>query len=202
MRGILYAFLLQIIFISSSFTQQRPSVSIKIVLGEHPDSSEINWGILASKFLTDVLTDQSAFIIIDGKKLSDVSREDISLGQRTGAFLDTSLINQSKSLGIEYLLLLYIQTSVGKIYAKNKFDHLWCKTSYVVQIVNITTSKVVDAENFYGTVGMGFIESHPITSESTIVIEALKEGAKKSNNLDRPRISLQSFIKAAILNTK
>lgn len=188
-KTILITLLLAIQF---SGIAQKTTVAIKTlrtVANARYNNNEISAGqAKVEDFVTDKFVNTKRFDIVDRASLGELQSE--KQLQRTEDFIDGKVIEQSKTLGADYLVGIYIST----LDILKNDSYFGCKMAFTIRVMDISTSQVVATETFTGSAGTGLISF--IATADAAVEKALAGVSAKMDDF----ISSNFAIKASIAN--
>ena len=202
------AFLIIISLLSLKVSAQKTTVAIQKLRTisspnnrgynsrQQTESAAQNGEAKIEDFVTAEFVNTKRFNIVDRASL-DALKSEKEL-QKTEDFIDSKVIAQSKTLGAEYLIGIYIASI--DVQGKNSYSKYGnsvtysCNMSFSVKIIDIATSQIIASETFQSNAGNG-VMNFTKTAENAID-KCLKNISSKFDDF----INNNFPIKASIAN--
>lgn len=105
-------------------------------------------------FVTNKFVNTKKFDIVDRASLTDLKSEKEL--QKSEDFIDGKVIEQSKTLGADYLVGIYISTLDITKDGTTSFTY-GCKMTFSLKILDIASSQIITTATFTSSAGQGFL---------------------------------------------
>lgn len=105
-------------------------------------------------FVTNKFVSTKKFDILDRASLSDLKSEKEL--QKSEDFIDGKVIEQSKTLGADYLVGIYI-SSLDLTQSGTTSYTYGCKMTFSIKVLDIASSQIIATETFSSTAGQGLL---------------------------------------------
>lgn len=105
-------------------------------------------------FVTNKFVNTKKFDILDRASLNDLKSEKEL--QKSEDFIDGKVIEQSKTLGADYLVGIYISTLDLTKSGTTSYTY-GCKMTFSLKVLDIATSQIITTETFSSSAGQGLL---------------------------------------------
>lgn len=176
-------FLLLATLILGTFTfGQKTTVAVRIL--RTVSQSDHDYALTSSEvkvedYVTNKFVSTKKFDIVDRASLHDLKAE--KQLQKSEDFIDGKVVEQSKTIGADYLVGIYISTLDVGTTSSGSYG---CKMDFSIKVLDITSSQIVATQNFSTNAGLGLLS----------LISSAEAAMEKCFNTISPK--LDEFIKS------